>query len=87
MSTGSVTTRAQVDATVREVLSVALGRPVLPSERLTRETEPKWDSVKHIEFLFMIEEALGITFDQGELAGLDDVDRIVERAASRLGVE
>ncbi len=86
MSTGNVTTRAQLDATVRDVLGVALDRPVGPSERVTRSTEPAWDSVKHIEILFMLEEELGITFEEHELVGLDGLDEIVDRAAAHLGV-
>jgi len=79
-------TRAQVDATVRDVLQTALERPVPPGENVSRAGEARWDSVRHIEILFMLEDALGITFEEDELAGLDSVNAIVERAAARLGV-
>ncbi len=68
---------SDVEATVRETLSVLLGRPVGPGEAVSREDEPAWDSLKHIEIVFALEGALGVRFDVAELAELDDVDSIV----------
>jgi acyl carrier protein len=87
VSTGELATRAQVEATVRGVLSDAFERPVAPGEDVSALTEPSWDSVKHIEILFMLEEALGITFPEHELPELKSAVMIVERAAAHLGVE
>ena len=86
MSTANPTTRAEVDASVRDVLQTALERPVPPGAPVSRANEARWDSVRHIEILFMLEDALGITFDEAELGALDSVDAIVERAAAHLGV-
>lgn len=88
MSTGTpgpTMTRAQVDDAVRDVLSAAFERPVAPGEEVSRDTEAAWDSVKHIEVLFMLEEALGVTFPAEELPELTSARAIAERAAAHLG--
>jgi acyl carrier protein len=77
-------TRADVEATVRGVLETALSRPIASGEDVRREQEPGWDSVKHIEVLFMIEEELGIAFAPDEIAALDSLPAIVERAAAHV---
>ncbi len=68
---------AEVDSTVRETLSVLLGRPIASDEHVMRDDEPAWDSLKHIEIVFALEGALGVRFDVDELAALDGIDAIV----------
>jgi acyl carrier protein len=77
-------TRPDIESTVRGVLETALGRDIAPEENVVREQEAGWDSVKHIEVLFMIEEELGITFEPEEMAELDGLRAIVDRAAAHL---
>jgi acyl carrier protein len=77
-------TRPEIESTVRGVLQAALGRAIVPGEAVVRDREAAWDSVKHIEVLFMIEEELGITFAPEEMAGLDGLTAIVECAATHL---
>lgn len=38
---------------------------------------PQWDSLRHIEVIFAVEDATGVQFDEEELGGLDSVARIV----------
>jgi acyl carrier protein len=77
-------TRGDIESTVRGVLETALGRAIAPDEDVVRDREPGWDSVKHIEVLFMIEEELGIMFAPDEMAELDGLTSIVARAAAHL---
>lgn len=79
-------TREAIDDTVRGVLATAFNRPVGPGDELRRPDEAGWDSVKHIDILFMLEEELGITFDEAEIPALDSVGAIVDRASAHLGV-
>jgi acyl carrier protein len=65
-----------IEATVREVLTVGLGRPIGPDERPTRASEPAWDSLKHIELVFLLESELDVTFTPDEMAELDSLDAI-----------
>lgn len=58
----------QIDTEIAEILSLTLGRPVSASEGLTREAEPKWDSLKHLEIIFAVEGAYGVSFTPEEIA-------------------
>lgn len=49
----------------------------------TRENTPRWDSLKHVELVFAIEDELGIQFDETELGQLDSVQAIVRLAQSK----
>lgn len=77
-------TRDTVALAVRGVLELALGRRIEPDEEVPQMKEPGWDSVKHIEILFLLEEELGITFAADEIAALDGMRAIVEYAAAHL---
>jgi len=68
-----------VDQAVREIVSSVLDRPIDPAEEIVRDTEPKWDSLKHIELMFALEERFEIQFTQEELAGLDRISAVVDR--------
>jgi acyl carrier protein len=68
------------DAIVRDTLEVVLGRPIAPDDPVFREDQPDWDSLKHIELVFALEDALGIRFGADEIGELADVASIVDRA-------
>jgi acyl carrier protein len=38
---------------------------------------PQWDSLRHIEVIFAVEDATGVQFDEAELSELTSVARIV----------
>ena len=46
----------------------------------SRKNTPQWDSLKHIEVIFALEDALGWEFSEEELADLDSVSNILDRA-------
>jgi acyl carrier protein len=71
--------RDAVNQAVREIASSVLDRAVDPDEDIVRGTEPRWDSLKHIELLFAVEERFGIQFSQQELADLDRLGAVVDR--------
>lgn len=68
----------ELDARVRDAISIALKRPVDESESIDRDTEPKWDSLKHVELLFSLEDIFSIRFDEKELAELNNISALVE---------
>lgn len=69
---------------VLRVVGAVLGRPV-PDGSLRRESEPSWDSLKHIELLFALEEDLDVRFDEGELGALSSTDAIIESVIRHRG--
>jgi acyl carrier protein len=58
------------------ILSFVLNKPV--NEGISRQNEPAWDSLKHVEILFSVEDSFGITFLREELSSLNSAAAIVE---------
>jgi acyl carrier protein len=67
--------RQDIEKAVLEALQIVLKTEVDLSS--SRENCAQWDSLKHIEIIFAIEDALGLQFDEAELADLNSVERIV----------
>jgi acyl carrier protein len=57
-----------IDAQLAEILALALEREVAPGEELGREDETRWDSLKHLEIIFAVEDAFGVSFSADEIA-------------------
>jgi len=60
----------RIDTEIAEILSLTLGRPVGAGEDLKRADEPKWDSLKHLEIIFAVEGAYGVSFSPDEIAAV-----------------
>lgn len=73
--------REFIETRVIAILSMILKVPV--DSIATREALAQWDSLKHIEIVFAIEDELGIQFSEAELAELDSVASIVDAAMGR----
>jgi acyl carrier protein len=69
----------QIEEGVAEIVSLTLGRPVAPGEPLTRDDEPKWDSLKHIEIIFAVEGAFGVAFSPEEIGEVRSVADLVAK--------
>jgi acyl carrier protein len=69
--------KAELDDEVRDTLGIVLGRTFAPDDPVAREAQPDWDSLKHIELVFALEDVLGVRFDAGEIGELTDVAAIV----------
>lgn len=50
----------------------------------TRENMWAWNSLRHLELMFALEEELGIEFSRGEFAELRSVAAIVDLVAAKL---
>jgi acyl carrier protein len=74
----------QLAAEVRALVSEALGRTVGDTENPSRETEKGWDSFTHVEIIFLLEDHFNLRFDGREIAGLQDVGKIVRLLETRL---
>ncbi len=58
--------REEIEKRLVEVLGTVLGHPVTAS--VVRAGEKSWDSLKHIEIVFAIEEQFGARFSEDEIA-------------------
>jgi len=47
----------------------------------SRLNVPGWDSLRHVEILFAVEEAYGVTLDEAEMAALDSVKSLARRVS------
>jgi acyl carrier protein len=70
-------TRPQIQAAVADLLTISVGRRIAPGESLMRDSEPSWDSLKHVELIFMLEDRFGVRFSEEEMAALRSSDEIV----------
>lgn len=70
--------RVQIEQTVLTVLTAILKQPFRAGADITRQNTPSWDSLKHIEIMFALEDELGTEFSEDELATLDSVVKIVD---------
>jgi acyl carrier protein len=73
--------RQQIEARVLAVLVAVLKCEAVPDS--SRKNTPRWDSLKHIEIIFAIEDELGIQFSEEEMVTLDSVGKIVNLAMTR----
>lgn len=67
---------SEIEAAVRGVVAAVL-RQELGDGAASRQTLPAWDSLKHIEILFAVEDRLDVRFDEAELPALESIDAIV----------
>ena len=66
---------------VRRLLGFILRREIGESENTSRKTESRWDSLRHVELVFLLEDHFGIRLTEQEIADLEDADgieRVVE---------
>lgn len=63
---------------VLAVLAVVVKRKFDIGANVSRKNTPEWDSLKHIELMFALEDRFDIQFSEEELARLDSVATIVE---------
>ena len=62
---------------VRQIMSAVLQEPIASGQDVTRGSTPGWDSLKHVELLFALEDACDIKFDRQEFAELDSLNVLV----------
>jgi acyl carrier protein len=71
-----------VDTAVLTAASAVFGHAVTEVDPVSQQTEPGWDSLRHIELLLAVEDALSIRFDDQELSSLISL-RLVADAARK----
>lgn len=69
--------RSDIRAGVAELLSITVGRQIAQNESVARDSEPAWDSLKHVQLILLLEEHFGVQFSEEEMAELRSSDEIV----------
>jgi acyl carrier protein len=78
-------TRVEIQEAVAELLSISLGRQVAQTESVTRDSDPKWDSLKHVQLILLLEEHFGVQFSEEEMGALRSSDEIVKAIEEKSG--
>ncbi len=68
-------TEINVQGTVIQIFSTILGEEI--DLGASRTSTPAWNSLKHMEIMFAIEEQFGIQFSELELSELDSLSEII----------
>lgn len=68
--------RSEIEHELIQVLSLVLGHPVPPT--ITRASEPAWDSLKHMQIVFAVEERFDRQFTEREIPELDSLSRFAD---------
>lgn len=79
-----MSSRDGVEERIRQIMGIVFERPVAPGESLSFGTEPAWDSLRHVELIFSIEDEFGIRFEEVELAELRNLQTLTDAVARRM---
>ncbi len=75
--------RNLLEEKVQSIVLTVLRIPATVGAGLRRENTHEWDSLKHVEIIFAVEDEFGVRFSEGELAMLDGVASIVAAVESK----
>jgi acyl carrier protein len=71
--------KRQITPVVCEAIAVVLGKPSPVSINFSRANSSEWDSLKHVEIMFALEDRFNVRFDEVDLEKLDSVEKIAAR--------
>jgi acyl carrier protein len=66
------------------MVGLVLNRKVGDGENITRAQESAWDSLKHVEIMFAVEDHFSVKFSAEDLAALDSVSAIASAVERQL---
>jgi len=70
---------------VRALVATVLKLPVTPDAPVARNACAAWDSLKHVEIVFALEDRFNVQFDEDEFPRMDSTNAIADMVAARLG--
>ena len=66
------------------MLGMILRRDIGDSENPSRAREPAWDSLKHLEIAFLLEDQFDIRLNHQDIGNLSDLEQIVKLVVGKL---
>lgn len=75
----------EIRAKASKILSMALEKTIDPVTNPLRADTAKWDSLKHIELILMLEDEFKIRFSANEVNAIRSLDDIVEKIKAKNG--
>jgi len=75
-----------MDTRLQRIFVEILG---IPADRvhsgMSTDSEEEWDSLRHMNLIFAIEDEFGVRFGDDEIARLTSVEKIEQSLAQKLG--
>jgi acyl carrier protein len=65
-----------IESGLLELFSIVLEHPV--TSAVARENEARWDSLKHMQLVFSVEEKFQVQFTEEEIPTLDSFSKFLE---------
>ena len=72
-----------IETTVFKVLSVLLNKELSVGDEVNNRNTEGWDSLKHVEIMFALEEELNVEFSEEELGQLDSAAKIINAVRAK----
>ena len=76
--------KSDLKSMVREILEIALKLDPTEVPDINRQAIASWDSLKHVEIIFLLEDKFHIQFDEDEMATMNSLSKITERVEKQI---
>jgi len=77
-------TEQEILSRTQETFSSVFGREVPFRADLARSEEPRWTSLKHVEFIIALESAFKVRFDGADATDMTSLPVVLERIHRKL---
>ena len=77
-------TTTEISTRIESVFGRVFGKRATFARDLSRASEPRWNSMKHMEFLLGLEQEFGIRFDGADATDMVGIPEVIERVGSKL---
>lgn len=77
--------QSDLELRTRNLLSSTLGQNLSGDSNPSRKRIDAWDSIKHVELIFSLEEEFDVQFTEDEMAELSDLSQIVSVIGQKIG--
>jgi acyl carrier protein len=74
----------EIATRIESVFGRVFGNRTPFSSTLSRGSEPRWNSMKHMEFLLGLEQEFGIRFDGADATDMTSIPDVIERVGSKI---
>ena len=74
----------EIMSRIEKAFQFAFGRRVAFNPQLDRASEPRWTSLKHVEFIIALEREFGVRFDGADATDMVSIPIVTDRVRQRL---
>lgn len=74
----------EITSRIEKAFQSVFGRRIGFNPKLDRASEPRWTSLKHVEFLIALECEFGVRFDGADATDMVSIPIVTDRIRQRL---